>query len=280
MFFIFHAVAHCFCQLVPCVCVSISLFGVSTLTQLNSKSQLAKSFFFAAIKQLDFHSCFIENRYRFRNESRIVLVAYQYILHCYIILRPFCLQHTHTHTHCRKVCSFSCKWICFHHGELEEPSELVVVVFFLCIVLACVRAWLAWILLEIVCIFFGHALIWHDITKRRQPATMATMTIKHDRQRDNENSPATKYIYSVLMPVQQVRARWFRSVRAKGKRHGDGIDESQFYLTVLLIFRFQCNMLANVKCVMSEYVDICQGKWANKGKKRGKNSLESGRWNW
>lgn len=136
VFFIFHAVAHWFCQLVSCVCVSISLFWVSTLTQLNSKSQLAKSFFFRH-KTVGLSFLFHRKCYRFRNESRIVRFAYQYISHCYNVLRSFCLQHTHTY--CRKVCSFSCKWICFHHGELEEPPEFVVFCFGVCACMACMN---------------------------------------------------------------------------------------------------------------------------------------------
>lgn len=172
------------------LCVYKSILGKYFNSTQLQKSVVQKVFFFCAIKQLDF--LFHRKCYRFRNESRIVLFACQYIALLYC--SSFFLSSTHKHTRCQKVCSFSCKWICFHHGELEEPSELASFFWRVCVHGLHEFYWK-------MCIFFGHALIWHDITKRRQPATMATITIKHERQRDNENSPATKYIYNVLMPV-------------------------------------------------------------------------------
>lgn len=196
------------------------------------------------------------------------------ILHCYIVLRSFCLQHTNTHAAKKFAVSAANEFVFITESWRSLQSSPL---FFWRV---CVHG-----LHEFywkMCIFFGHALIWHDITKRRQPATMATITIKHERQRDNENSPATKYIYNVLMPVWLFRVSGeMVSINSKSKRkwwHGKGIDESQFYLTVLLIFQFQCNMLANVKCVVSENVDICQEKWTKT--KTEKNSLESDMWNW
>lgn len=87
-----------------------------------------------------------------------------------------------------------------------------------------------------------HPWIWHDNTKRRQPATMTTMTVNYETTRYNENMAQPRNTFTVRSKMVVMSAWPHLHERRAARRcpaNAKEIDKIQFYLTVLLISPMQ-----------------------------------------